>query len=140
MTKKPQILVACPPAAFLTLERTLNPYADLIFVNALSAARSVVRSHPHLAMVICGVHFDESRMFDLLDLVRREASHIPFVCVRVLEYEARHLSLEAVRAATLSLGAVQFINFPNADDKVGRATAEKELENVVLKHLRQVQP
>ena len=38
-------------------------------------------------MVICGVYFDESRMYELLDYVRTRFPALPFLCARILNTE-----------------------------------------------------
>lgn len=77
-TNKPQVLAACPPFAFPTLERVLG--LDLVFVNTLLLAQEALKNNPRLELIICGVHFDES-------------------------HESSRLSREPIRIALESLGA-----------------------------------
>ena len=119
-----------------TLDRVLSAHVDLTFVNSLNAARDALRTNLDLAMVICGVHFDESRMYDLLDYAQRERADMPFVCVRVLEAELARASHERLGFALKAAGAVDLIDFATLVIERGRTAAEQRLETEVLRRLR----
>jgi hypothetical protein len=118
-----------------TLERALGAHMDFTFVNSLNAARDVVRTNPDLAMIICGVHFDESRMYDLLDFSRRERPDVPFLCVRVLDSEIPRISRQAIAIAAQSAGVAAFIDFAGAAIQRGAIAAEQMLESAVVRTL-----
>ena len=103
---KPKVLAACPPSAMPTLDRVLSPHVDLTFVNSLNAARDALRTNTDLAMVVCGVHFDESRMYELLEFAQCERPHVPFLCIRILDAELARASRERVGLALKAAGAV----------------------------------
>ena len=69
-TIKPQVMAACPPFAYPTLERALGKDFELVPVNNLADAQALLERNRDWAMVICGVYFDESRMYELLDYAR----------------------------------------------------------------------
>src|SRR5690349_10745568 len=108
--RKPRVLVACPPFAFPTVERALGAHADLMYVNRLMTARAELLAHDDISMVVCGVQFDESRMFDLLQFVRRERSDVPFVCIRVLDEGDSRMASDAIATAVKALGGVGFVD------------------------------
>ena len=107
-----------------------------MFTNSMPAAQTLLRTTPDLAMVICGLHFDESRMHELLEFVRREFPELPFLGLRVLDYESRRTSIPAAEAAIKALGAVGFVDFARMSRQAGPAAAERHLREVALQHLR----
>ncbi len=60
------VLVASPPFAYPTVEKALGSYVNLFPVSSLDAAKYALNTMPSIAMVVCGVYFDELRMSDLL--------------------------------------------------------------------------
>jgi hypothetical protein len=139
-TYKPKVLAACPPPAFPILSRAVGNDVDLLYTNSLTAARALLSTHPDLALVVCGIYFDESRMHDLLAYVRRDFAPIPFLAVRFLEYEAPRASLQAAQTAVEALGGVGLVDFSTTSRTMGAIQADKELRNAVLKHLRRAAP
>lgn len=133
--RKPQVLAACPPSAMPTLERVLGAHVDFTFTTSLNAASAVVRTNPDLAMIVCGVHFDESRMYDLLEYSRRERPDVPFLCVRVLDGEVPRISRQGIAMAAQSAGAAAFIDFADLVIERGVTAAEQGLETAVLTRL-----
>jgi hypothetical protein len=89
-----------------------------------------------LSVVICGVHFDESRMFDLLRCVRSRFPKLPFVCVRILNAELPRISRDAIELAARTLGATAFIDFPDLVAQRGEKEAEQDLRRVVLMQVK----
>jgi hypothetical protein len=102
-------LVAVVPPALADLQRMLSEYADLMPVYRLEDAVRLVESDAQFDAILCGVHFDESRMFDLLTCVRDRRPSTPFVCLRILDFALPKISIDAIRIATSSLGATAFI-------------------------------
>jgi hypothetical protein len=134
---KQKVLVACPPFALATVERALSPYADLICVNNLATARAQLAVHLDIAMVVCGVHFDESRMFDLLEYAQKERSHVPFVCVRVLDNEATRMPPQSIEVACKALGAVDYVDVVSMVREQGRDAADSRLAARLRKQLEE---
>lgn len=123
-----------------TLERVVGSHVRITFVNALPAARDVLRTNANLAMVTCGVHFDDSRMYDLLDYVRRERPDVSFLSVRILDAELPRASREGTELALRMAGAAAFIDFASLIIERGRIAAEQQLETQVLRHLQPKAP
>ncbi len=133
--RKPRILAACPRLGLRTLERIFAGHAELVFVNTLAGARDVLAANGDIAMVICSVHFDESRMYELLDYARHTFPCLPFVCVRVLDGEMSRASGDAIALAAETLGAAAYVDYVAAMATDGREAAEELLATVVLTHL-----
>jgi hypothetical protein len=130
-------LVACPPLAFAIIERVLGPYAELTFVNRLPTARTQLAAHADIAMVVCGVHFDESRMFDLLRYAQQDRPDAPFICVRLLDQEATRLQAEGIARSCKVLGAVDYVDVVAMVREHGRDVAESRFAALLRQHLPQ---
>src|SRR5712691_12016699 len=113
MRKK--ILVADGQDIAGRIGKILEPY-ELTFVRTLGeATRALDRTDYDL--VIIGVHFDESRMFDLLRQVRADERYRakPVVCVASQRF-GTPISLEGLEIATRALAANAFIDFARHGD------------------------
>jgi hypothetical protein len=138
--KPRMVLAACPPSALPALERALGAYVSLVHVTSLDAAHVALRTNPRIGLIICGIYFDESRMYELLGLARDEWPRLPFVCVRVLDTEIPRISREALRIAAEQLGAAQYVDLPDLISGLGVEGADSELRHAVLSRLPAGQP
>jgi hypothetical protein len=129
------ILAALPPLAIPVLERVVRAYAAFVPVHSLSGAKALLQSDPDISLIVCGMHFDESRMFDLLRYARDVFPHLPFVCCRVLAMQLPQTSMQTIGTTAASLGAVTFFDLAGRENEVGKATAEQEFRNVILGYL-----
>jgi hypothetical protein len=132
VAEKPKVLAACPPFAFETVERAIGSHVRLLDVTSLEAAEKVLTADPAISLVLIGVHFDQSRMFDLLGFARSAFPATPVVCCRVLDAEIPKLSRQAIDIAARSLGAAGFVDLPSIAQKLGQEAAESELRHLVL--------
>ena len=102
----------------------------------LEMAKEVVRDN--IDVILCGLHFDESRMFDLLRFVKADQSlrTIPFLCIKTLEGIVEPTFNESVKIATKALGAVGYFDLADRIVKVGHDRAKSEIsdyiENIVI--------
>lgn len=65
----PRVLVADVAAGQTTVQNVLGREATIIEANSLEKALAELKEG--VSLVICGLHFDESRMFDLLRMANR---------------------------------------------------------------------
>ena len=81
----PRILVADVPRGVETIRTIAGALATVTGAHSLTEALKHLKSGPEL--VICGVHFDESRMFDLLRIAKVEPTlqAVPFLCFREID-------------------------------------------------------
>ncbi len=87
------------------------------------------------AMILLGVHFDESRMFELLRLVRtyKANERTPVVCMLTSESRLSDVAVEGLDHAVKAMLANAFLNlrkFP--DDAVGNARARRIIDYLIL--------
>ncbi|MBI4522428.1 MAG: hypothetical protein HY695_01305 [Deltaproteobacteria bacterium] len=130
-TKKPRILLACAPEPYTRLFAILSG-RELTFVSTLTDAHAALKAD-HFDMIMIGVHFDESRMFDLLRYVRADAKYdrVPVVCFRgiTVPNAKGKVVLEAVEVACKAMGANAFFDLMGfADDTVGNAAVRKIID------------
>jgi CheY-like chemotaxis protein len=128
----PVILSAFPAAALDTIERVLQGRATIVAVTSLDAAEQALRERHDITLVLCGVHFDGSRMYDLLRFVRRAYPGMRFISCRILNRELPGVAREAIEIAALALGATQYLDLPRLADEFGAEEADKRLRDQVL--------
>jgi CheY-like chemotaxis protein len=106
-----KILIAASPEPRAIVERILAGH-ELACAQTLAQAEQLLRGQS-FDLIICTIVFDESRMFDLLELAKSNPrwQSIPFACARV-RAQILH-SPTALRAAALTcreLGAQAFLD------------------------------
>ena len=125
---KKKILIADGPDNEDRIGAILKPH-ELTFVRTLrEATRALDRDGYDL--LIIGVHFDESRMFDLLRQVRADERyrHKPVVCVASQRFDTP-ISLQGLEIATRALAASAFIDFArHGDYDAGNAAIRSVVE------------
>jgi hypothetical protein len=87
------------------------PGHDLTFVRTLAEAVRTLR-HDGFSMVVIGLHFDESRMFELLSHVRSlpKYNEVPVICVQGLEFTVPEPVRRTVDMAVRVLGGTAFVD------------------------------
>jgi hypothetical protein len=82
-------------------------------------------------MIVVAVHFDDSRMFDLLRHLQASGRHgaAPVVCVRSQQFASPAIGIEGLEIATKALGARLFLDLTRyAEDEQGNAAVRRRLE------------
>ena len=115
------------------LERILAGHRVTIPQSVDEAKQDLERQEFH--MVILGVLFDESRMFELLRLVRTFPKNrlTPVVCVLATESRLSDVAIEGLDHAVKAMLANAFLNlnkFP--DDKEGNARVRRIVDYLIL--------
>lgn len=89
----------------------------------LEAAKAI--AYDGIDLVLCGLHFDESRMFDFLRFMKADPTlkSIPFVCIKAIEGKLEPTYNESIRIATQALGADGFFDLWELNKKLGREDA-----------------
>jgi len=119
------ILIADTPEGAELVKSVLSPLHDLVLVHSLTAATRLL-ANVDFDAVIAGPQFDDSRMIELLRVVRGEARFVdkPFVVVRVLPTTLTpELETNAKQMATV-LGANAYLT---VDDFAEGANMHQEL-------------
>ena len=105
-----KVLVADVPEADEKIRECL-PGHDLHFVRTLGAAIRELRGDGYQLIVI-GMHFDDSRMFELLRYVRGLSQHkdVPVICVQCQEVMLSEAVLKNMEDAVKALGGTAFVD------------------------------
>jgi len=82
---------------------------DVVAVRTLAEAQRALQRERY-DMVIVAVHFDESRMFDLLRYLQSSGPHGPVVCVRSHHFVSPAITIEGLEIAAKALGATLFLD------------------------------
>ena len=104
------IVVADIPAGFDLLRPWLEGEFQLVPAQTLEQACRLVRTETPL--VLCGVHFDDGRMYDLLTFMkgRPALAAVPFLAVRLRPGELDDAIYQSVKIAVTALGGDGFVD------------------------------
>ena len=105
-------------------------------VTTMAEAQIALRGPEPFDMVLIGIHFDESRMFDLLRLVKADRQHwkVPVICFRGgdrPETQGR-LAMQGIELACGALGAnalVDVVSYKSEND--GDLALRAEVERLL---------
>src|SRR5437868_7261277 len=105
-----KVLVADIPEADEQIRECL-PGHELHFVRTFGEAVRELRKDGY-QLVIIGMHFDESRMFELLRYVRglRQYNDVPVMCVQCRDVMLSEAVLKNMDDAVKALGGTAFID------------------------------
>jgi hypothetical protein len=105
-----RVLVADVPGMDERIRHCL-PGHELVFVRTMVQALAKLR-RDGFSFVVIGVHFDESRMFELLSYVRSLPGYaeVPVVCVQGLEFAMPESVTRTVDMAVKALGGTAFVD------------------------------
>ena len=107
---------------------------DILAGHDIVAARTLAQAQRTLAserfdLVIVAVHFDESRMFDLLRYLQASSYSGPVVCVRTHHFVSPAITIEGLKIAAKALGATLFLDLTwYADSAQGNAAVRSLLD------------
>ena len=127
-----KVLIADTPAGDRRISEILSGH-QLEFVRTLSDAQRAVERNG-FALVLVGVHFDESRMFDLLRYLqaRGEPRGCAVICMRTHRFASPAITIEGLEIATKALGCNLFLDLTwYADDAAGNAAVRQLLEALI---------
>lgn len=128
-----KVLAAMRQEGVVAVERALGRYVEVVPAYAFEDAVKRLDERSDINLVLCGMYFAETRMFDLLRLVKDKHPRVPVVCCRIGQSEVPQVTLEAVSIAAKSVGARDFVDLPLL---VPDAAADEEFRRLVLRHLR----
>ena len=105
----------------------------LTFVRTMSEARAALESR-RCSLVVIGVYFDDSQMFDLVRFIRNDEIHneVPIVCVRGSPGFTA-VTTRTLEMAVKALSADAFVDLLHFDDE---QAGDAALRAVVLPYLK----
>lgn len=116
--ERANILIADVPKGAARIHRIMRKKHRLLFAHTLDNAREIT-SKVNVDLIICGAEFDESRMFDLLKLIKSDPAERPkpFVCFRHSTPERIKDRDRMLMLAATKLGASCYINAIGISDR-----------------------
>jgi DNA-binding NtrC family response regulator len=127
-----RILIADTPEGDRRISAILSGY-DLVFVRTMGEAQRALERE-RFALVLVGVHFDDSRMFDLLRHIQAASASAgcAMVCMRSHHFASPAITIEGLEIATKALGCNLFLDLTwYADDAPGNAAVRTLLEALI---------
>jgi len=127
-----RILVADTPDGDRRICAILAGY-DLVFVRTLAEAQRALEREP-FALVLAGVHFDDSRMFDLLRHLQASGQDLgcAVICMRSQHFVSPAITIEGLEIAAKALGCHLFLDLTwYANDAAGNGAVRSLLEALV---------
>jgi PleD family two-component response regulator len=127
------ILIAAQPVAYEILAGMLGELFELHRAHSIRDALTVLEKNPRIALIICTVAFDESRLFDFLQQVKDKENtrDIPFIGCRVISSVLTADSIDRLIALVKFFGAADFLDIARME----RQLASTVLRDLVMKHL-----
>jgi CheY-like chemotaxis protein len=116
------VLLATIPAVAERLSRLLLGQRLVCPVNLAEAQASLSRES--FALAVMDVHFDESRMFDLVSSARASPLNrdVPIICVLGVRRKMSMLTVHLLQETMSGMSGCQFLNLTViADDEAGNA-------------------
>ena len=126
MPARSRLLIAVTPMGFAHAKRALHRRFDLVPAFSLEQALAALDAGG-IDAIVCSIHFDDSRMFDLLHLARSRHSGLPFICCRLLHSPLSSRGLDAMVTTARELGCRGFVDFNELQRSLGVAEADRRL-------------
>jgi len=104
-----RILVAETSAAIERWRLILSGY-DIIFAETSMQALDLLKTN-HVDLIICGIHFDDSRALDLVTKIRKSGTNdkTPIIMARLLPTDLGPMLKQAVNVLNNELGISRYI-------------------------------
>jgi hypothetical protein len=133
-TRKMRVLIAAAPESKLPIQNFLSEEFTLSFANSMVE----VMEQPYLEIdfIVCGLYFDESRMFDFLRYAKLDlqAQKVPFICVNAIRGALSPTLRQSVDIACRALGAATFIDLCYWQDEIGIEETHKKFRELIELH------
>jgi hypothetical protein len=126
MSPLPRVMAAVTPPGLKILRPMIAGRCQVIPAYTMPVAMELVRDR--IQLVVCSLHFDESRMFDLLSYMRIAMPRLPVVCCAMMQTQLSEAAMHDLTVAARELGAVDFIDMrqlASADYRTRNEFAER---------------
>lgn len=127
------LLVADNPEGIEAFRHALASTFTLVTAHTLEQAKRALADPP--AAVVCGCHFDEGGMYDLLRHMKatEALARVPFMAIRAMEGELDDPLYESVKIAVRALGGDAFVDLMRWQRKHGKAKAAHRLTDLLIR-------
>ncbi len=129
--KQLNVLVAAAPESIGPITEALSGEFEIDFVTSLTEAASY--SYEQTDVIVCGLYFDESRMFDLLRYTQLHphARTLPFICMSVVEHNLSATLTQGIEIACRALGGVGFVDLNRWYAEFGVSSAHTRVQQLI---------
>jgi hypothetical protein len=135
MNRESLILVADRPAGIQTIHNMMGSDFHIVSATSFADAESLLRtSKLRFSLILCGVHFDDSRMFDLATLVQHSEprTHGQLVIFRDLDSQLDAAFFRSIQLSAEVLGAAGFVDLFDLKLKHGIAIADARFKQYLV--------
>lgn len=134
-TIRGRLLLAVRPEDRPMVAAALGGEFDLAVAYTYNEAEAALRAG--VVMVVCGAHFDDGRMFDLLRLVKGDPAYakIPFIPVLGQLPANSSAMAQSIRNATAALGADGFIDLSRLSQRMDQQQMTDKLRRMAREAL-----
>jgi hypothetical protein len=124
----PRIFIAATTDDEAAIARILGDKHEIVTAHVMSEALAKVKNEA-FDLVMIGVHFDQSRMFDLLrELHKVQYADTPVICFCTRDTPLTRAAHESIDLASKALGAWMYLDHQKYNDT---ATPDDELRRVI---------
>ncbi|RZI42337.1 hypothetical protein EGT07_14085 [Herbaspirillum sp. HC18] len=115
-----KLLIAVRPEDVPQSSDVLGTEFDIVWCHAFKEAQAQLDAG--VSMVVCGVHFDDGNVFDLLRYARSHPriADVPFIIVLGADSRYSPAIVQSIRSASRLLGVTAFADLNRLAEKVGR--------------------
>lgn len=130
-TLKKRVMVAATPESAPVAMRALQGHYEAHICTSLAMARGILAER--VDAILCGIYFAESKMFDLLHLVKANEQNksAPFLCVKANEGILSPVLLQSIEMASKTLGADSFVDLSEWRKTLGDEAAYARLQQMI---------
>jgi hypothetical protein len=124
------ILIAAGPGGSARMRDILKPPHQLHFVTTLQEALDAA---PACDVLVCGLEFDESRMFDFLRRLNENKAlrSKPRVCVRFFATNTPDNVIDGLQLAARAVGAAGLVDLPSLQEQFGIEAANVKVREEI---------
>jgi hypothetical protein len=124
------ILIAAGPDGSARMREILKPPHELHFVRSLQEALDAAAK---CDVLVCGLEFDESRMFDFLRRLNTDETlrTKPRVCVRFFATNTPDNVIGGLELAAKAVGAEGLVDVPTLDEHFGKQDANAKVRDAI---------
>jgi hypothetical protein len=131
-----RILVAVRPAAHDVMRIALGAYYPIRLCSSFETAKLLLQEN--FDLIVCGMHFDSSRMFELLQYAKDNPHTRPihFIGLKIAERPLQGNAVRSIEKAAKLLGADEFFDLARMRTELGDEPAYEQLRAVIDRMLR----
>ena len=135
LAERRRVIAADTPEGIATMRKILEPMLEVVAASSMADALELLKGKVDL--MVCGIHFESFRMFDLLRLARADplSRYKPILCYRDHASDLPATLFQSLTITCHALGAVGFMDLCALKQEVGTASADARFLAIVLRHL-----